>query len=172
MKGDDPILAINSCLDRTRSAVLNVLIAMGAGIALSGWLLRSRDRFGVINVQNPVINTLLFSLGAVAAASHVYRRWSCGIGSLNDPATRSRRFFRGHVVSASTGLLAIPLGLAYGWLARPTLDAVAPFWIVGLAIGFLSLPRRAELEGFDDPSIDQRPAFPESESDPSEPIIS
>ena len=33
-----------ACLERTRSAVLNVLVAVGSRIAVSGWLLRRRDR--------------------------------------------------------------------------------------------------------------------------------
>ena len=42
---------------------------------------------------------------------------------------------------------ALPLGLVYGWLVIPQLEAVIPFWAVPLAFGFLSLPRQAELEG-------------------------
>ena len=30
------------CLERTRSPVLNVLVAVGLSIAVSGWLLRTR----------------------------------------------------------------------------------------------------------------------------------
>jgi hypothetical protein len=41
----------------------------------------------------------------------------------------------------------VPIGFAYAYAVRPTLDAVAPFWVAGLALGFLALPRAAELEG-------------------------
>ena len=68
--------------------------------------------------------------------------------------------------------MAIPLGLIYGWFVRPTLDAVAPFWIAGLAIGFLSLPRAAELDDFEEP-IPPLPSSPlASEKEPAEPMIS
>ena len=60
-------------------------------------------------------------------------------------ARRSRR---------SSAALAVPLGLAYGWFVRPRLDAVGPFWVAALALGFLALPRAHELDGFDDPMPD------------------
>jgi hypothetical protein len=55
------------------------------------------------------------------------------------------------VAAAAVGALAVPLGLVYGWTVRPRLDAVAPFWVAALALGFLALPRVHELEGFDAP---------------------
>jgi hypothetical protein len=44
----------------------------------------------------------------------------------------------------------------YGWIVRPRLDAVAPFWVAALALGFLALPRAAELDGFDAPMLDRK----------------
>ena len=43
---------------------------------------------------------------------------------------------------------------------RPQLDAVAPYWIAALALGFLALPRAHELEGFDDPIPTPEPSEP------------
>lgn len=162
---------LTACLERTRSMVLNVMILAGLGIAASGFLLRWRDRWAETRAPRQTGPWLLIALCVVVAASHLSRRWICGRTSLQDPSTRFTRFFRGHLVSAAIGALAIPLGLVYGWFVRPTLDAVVPFWIAGLAIGFLSLPRRAELDDFEE-SAETVLSPNESESEPAEPMIS
>ena len=41
--GTDREPAAAACLERTRSAVLNVLVVVGAGIAASGWVLGRHD---------------------------------------------------------------------------------------------------------------------------------
>jgi len=137
------------CLDRTRSAVLNVLVVTGTGIAFSGWLLRWRDRWAVFRSPDSVGQGMLLGLIGLAVASHLARRLLSGRGALRDPARRGLRFYRGHVLAAALAALAVPLGLTYGWLVRPQLNAVGPFWVVALALGFLALPRAGELEGLD-----------------------
>ncbi len=137
------------CLERTRSAVLNVLIVAGTGIAISGWVLRWRDRWALSRVPEGVGRVMLAGLFVLAVASYVVRRSVSGRGMLRDPARRLSRFYRGHVASAGLAALAVPLGLAYGWLVRPRLDAVGPFWVAALAFGFLALPRAYLLEGIE-----------------------
>ena len=171
MTGNASANTVAACVERTRSMVLNVMILTGLGIASSGFLLRWRDSWAESRAPRQTGPWLLIALCVVVAASHLSRRWICGRSSLNDPATRFGRFVRGHVVSALIGALAIPLGMVYGWFVRPTLDAVAPFWIAGLAIGFLSLPRTAELDDFEEP-IPPVPFPNESEREPTEPMIS
>ena len=134
------------CLDRTRSAVLNVLIVAGMGIAASGWLLRWRDRWALSRLPNSVGQGMLAGLLVLAVSSYVVRRAVSGRSALRDKASR---FYLGHVVAAVLASLAVPLGLAYGWFVRPRLDVVGPFWVVALTLGFLALPRAHILEGLD-----------------------
>ena len=61
------------CLERTRSAVLNVMIAAGTGIALSGWILRWRDRWALFRAPRGVGRGLLAGLMVVAVASYAVR---------------------------------------------------------------------------------------------------
>jgi hypothetical protein len=152
--------AAADCLERTRTAVLNVLVAAGTAIAISGWVLRWRDRWMVERAPAAVGQALLSGLAAVAVLSYATRRALAGRGALRDPEARTARFWRGHVLSAGVAALAVPLGLAYGWFVRPRLDAVGPFWLAALALGALAFPRAAELEGFDRPM--PGPSEPES----------
>jgi hypothetical protein len=140
-----------ACLERTRSAVLNILVADGIGIAASGLLLRWRDRGALFRAPDVARQAMLGGLFAVVVASYLCRRFLARRSVLRDPAGRARHFFRAHVASAALGALAIPLGLAYGWTVSPRLDAVAPFWVAALALGFLALPRGPELDDFDEP---------------------
>jgi hypothetical protein len=140
------------CLERTRLAVLNVLVVVGLGIAASGFLLRWRDRWAVLRGPEPLRKGLLGTLVAVVVLSYVLRRRLGGREALRDPARRFERLYRSHVLSAGVAALAVPLGLVYGWYIRPRIDAVVPFWIAALALGFLALPRAIELEGFDEPA--------------------
>jgi hypothetical protein len=146
---DPPSVA---CLERTRSAVLNVLVVVGLGIAASGLLLRWRDRWALVRGPEWLRQALLGALLAVVVVSYATRRRLTGREVLRDPAARCARFHRGHLLAAVAAALAIPLGLAYGWFIRPRIDAVAPFWIAALALGLLALPRSVELEGFDEPA--------------------
>jgi hypothetical protein len=147
-----PAASTPRCLERTRSAVLNVLVAAGIGIAASGFLLRWRDRWATTRAPEGARRAMMLGLFGLALASFLRRRLGGVFPAPADPAQRETRFFRRHVSSAILAALAVPLGLAYGWWIRPRLDAVAPFWIVALALGFLALPR-AGLEGAtDDPA--------------------
>jgi len=141
-------------LDKTRSTVLNLVVAAGFGIAFSGGLLRWRDRWAVSRAPASVGYGLTVTLIALGISSYLVRRTLSGRGALRDPETRGARLFRGHVASAALAVLAVPLGLAYGWFVRPRLDAVAPFWVVALALGLLAFPRSRDLQDFDAPRLD------------------
>ena len=139
------------CLERTRSAVLNVLIAIGLGIALSGLILRWRDRGAIWRASDELGQGLLVGLFVLVVSSYVARRVGASRSRLHDPERRASRFYGAHLASALIGSLAIVLGLCYGWWIRPRLDAVSPFWVASLALGFLALPRADELRDFDEP---------------------
>jgi hypothetical protein len=138
-------------LARTRSAVLNILMAGGLGIAASGLILRWRDRHALFRAQDEARQGMLGGLLVLVAASYLCRRVMGRRSTVHHPSDRASRFFRAHVLSAMIGALAIPLGLVYGWTIRPRLDAVAPFWIAALALGFLALPRASKLDDLDVP---------------------
>jgi len=65
---------------------------------------------------------------------------------LRDPHLRGSRFFWGHVIPAAIGALAAPLGLLYGWLVSPRIEAILPFWLAALVLGILAYPRGRELK--------------------------
>ena len=142
------------CLTRTRSAVLNVLVFVGAGIAVSGWGLRQR-RAGRLPAWN--WNLPLTERGAMAALvvlialAYVLLRVGANRDLLRDPIRRGGRFFRSRVAAAMIAGSAIPLGFVAGWENDPRLEALAPFWIASLGLGFLALPRGYELDDFAEP---------------------
>jgi hypothetical protein len=136
-------------VERTRALVLNVLIAVGAGIALSGLILRTREK-GASNWPTEDARRIAFgALFGLFVASYALRRVLGARSALRDPETRRRRFIRAHLAGAIIGALAVPLGFAYAFAVQPTLQAVAPFWVAALACGLLSLPRRDALDGLD-----------------------
>ncbi len=152
-----------ACLERTRSAVLNVLVAIGVGIAASGFFLAGRDRAGLdptSDLARILVRVDRLDLLTLIVIGYVVRRIGTRRSALSDPADRASRFYRAHVATALLGGLAVPLGLMHGWAVRPQLDAVAPYWIAALAIGFLALPRAHELEGFDEPIATPGPSEP------------
>lgn len=142
---------------RTRNAVLNVLIADGMGIAIAGGLLRWRAWLPVPSVGESVRAGLLSGLVAVALVSYVTRRTMTSRQALRDPRNRDLAFLRGHVFSAAIGGLAVPLGFAFGWFVRPTLEAVGPFFLVALTLGALAWPRQHELDDLNWPENDRDP---------------
>jgi MFS family permease len=143
--------AAERCLDRTRSAVLNVLMVIGAGIAISSLILRWRDRGAIWRAPDELGQGLLAGLFLLVVTSFITRRAGASRSRLHDPRRRASRFYWAHLSSAVIGSLAILLGLCYGWWIRPRLDAVSPFWVASLALGFLALPRADELRDFEDP---------------------
>lgn len=136
------------CLERTRSGVLNVLVAVGLVVALSGALLRGREAAANMGRAG---GALLGVLIVIFVLSTVLRRWLGRRARLREPSSRGGRFYWGHVVPALVGSLAAPLGLVYGLVASPRLEAIVPFWITALVLGVLAYPRGRELEGFDLP---------------------
>ena len=143
--------ASRRCLARTRSAVLNVLVAVGLMIAVSGWLLRMRAGVPVPPAATDLHRRLTLLLAVVGVTSYLSRRLLGRRAALRDPSRRASRFFWSHVLPALIAALAVPLGVLYGWMIVPSLDAVVPFWIVPLSLGVLSLPREHELADFDRP---------------------
>lgn len=142
------------CLDRTRSAVLNVLVAVGAGIAVSGWTLGRLDRGALL--WDPLMARRVSI--AVVLALLVTSRLVLRVGSsrtvLRKTSDRYRRFSRAHVLSALIGAAGVPLGFAYAWAVKPRLEDISPYWVVALAVGFLALPRSHELADLDAPLPD------------------
>jgi hypothetical protein len=141
-----------ACLARTRSAVLNVLVVVGAMIAASGWVLGHHDPDAALPWGfRETRQALLIALAVLVALSYLILRVVAGRDRLRDPSQRASRFFRGRVASASVAALAVPLGFAHGWLLDPSIKALAPFWVAALGLGFLALPRGHELDDFDEP---------------------
>jgi hypothetical protein len=141
-----PDPAMDACLAQARNAVLNVLVGVGVMIAVSGWLIRRRAREGIAAPTRGLHDGLLFALIVAAVASYLVRRaWARRPASLRDDR-RLARFYWSHVGAAAIAAFGVPLGLAYGWFVDPRLEGVAPFWIVPLALGLLSIPRRGELD--------------------------
>ena len=149
--------AASACLDRTRSTVLNVLVVVGAGIAVSGWVLGRRDRGALLWDPDMARRVSIVVLLALLVASRLMLRTGSTRAALRDPGLRARRFYRSHVAAAVVGALAVPLGFFYGWAIKPRLEDISPYWVVALATGFLALPRSHELAGFDEPIPDIPP---------------
>jgi uncharacterized membrane protein YfcA len=143
--------ASTACLARTRSAVLNLLVAVGAGIAVSGLFLGRRDRGALLWPDREAGRWAHGVLLGLIVVSFMVRRVMGGRSSLREPEQRAGRFFWSHVASAAVGALAVPLGLAYGWAIRPRLEDIAPFWVSALALGVLAIPRAYELDDFNEP---------------------
>ena len=150
--GTDREPSATACLERTRSAVLNVLVVVGAGIAASGWVLGRHEAdavlpWGLERTERAFMAALLV-LGAFA---YLLLRVGSGREALREPSRRASNFFKARVGAASVAGLAVPLGFAHGWLIDPRLQALAPFWVAALGLGFLALPRGTELDDFDEP---------------------
>jgi hypothetical protein len=142
----------HACLERTRSHVLNVLVAVALSIAASGWLMWQRALTWQPRPAKTLSDSLYVVLIAIGAASYISKRLITTRAARAEPGHRDRLFYWSHVAPASIAALAVPIGLAYGWLVSPRLDAIIPFWAVPIALGFLSLPRQSELSNRDDSS--------------------
>jgi hypothetical protein len=140
MGGDSDLLA------RTRNGVLNVLMLVGGMIAVSGVLLRGRAEDPAAARELWLRPVFLGGLFGVGCASYLVRRawWRRPEGM---PLERCEWwFYWTHIGSVAIVAGGVPLGLGYGWWVEPALQAIAPFWVVPLALGFLAIPRRGELE--------------------------
>src|SRR4051794_3532529 len=100
--GTDREPAALACLERTRSAVLNVLVAVGAGIAASGWILGRHDP-DVALPWGPerTGRALMAMLMVLGAAAYLLLRVGSGRDALREPSRRSAKFFQARVGSAS-----------------------------------------------------------------------
>jgi hypothetical protein len=147
-------------LERTRSAVMNIMVAMGGGIALSGIVL-GRQKWGPSLFSPELAQKWAYrALLALFVASHVARRLGTSRAALRDPEGRPGRFFWGHVLAAAFAALAVPLGFFSAWATgplalRPLIWDILPFWLVGLALAVLAFPRDYELAGLDKPLPDR-----------------
>src|SRR5262245_59101951 len=114
----DPAIA---CQERTRSAVLNLLVGVGLGIAVGGFVLGPRERGSTDWPRDSARRWFLGALMGTVALSFVTRRVGSLRSVLRDPDSRSPRFFWSHVAAAALGLLAVLLGLVYGYAVEPRL---------------------------------------------------
>lgn len=144
-------LASLECLHRTRSGVLNVLVGVGAVVAVSGLVLRRRTGGALPAPQTIPSQAMLMGLFCVFVVSTSVRRVLGRRSRLRNPQLRCRRFVLGHIIPAVIGALAAPLGLVHGWLVSPRLEAILPFWVVAVLLCVLAYPRGRELEEFDQP---------------------
>src|SRR5579872_7063367 len=96
---------VTACLERTRSAVLNVLVAVGCGIAVSGFLLRWRDSWMASTAPEPVKKGLLAGLFVLTVTSYATRRVLGSRAALVESRDWSVRFFLVHLASAAIGAL-------------------------------------------------------------------
>lgn len=145
----DPVAV--DCLNRTRAAVLNVIVVAGLILVVSGLAVREID-FGIQPLPPEPTRQVAFGvLFGLVVTSYVTRRTLSSRSSLRDPLTRGSRFYLAHVAGAILGALAVPLGFVYGVVVKPDIQEIAPFWVAGMALGFLALPRGHELADFDEP---------------------
>jgi hypothetical protein len=135
---------------------LNVLIADGLMIALSGGLLRYRSGALGPSGARALHRELMAGLFVIAVISYAARRilvrrarTASSRTVHGQEAAREARFYWSHVWPAIIAALAAPVGLVYGWWVDRSIQSIAPFWVVALALGSLALPRTSELEGFD-----------------------
>jgi len=141
-----------ACLEHTRTAVLNVLIAVGLFIALSGGLLRIRKEAIGPSASRDLHQELMAGLVVISVISYATRRILSQRTVHGQAASCESRFYWSHVLPAIIAALAAPLGLVYGWWVDRSVQSVVPFWVVALALGTLALPRARELECFDRPA--------------------
>jgi hypothetical protein len=136
------------------------MVVVGLSIAVSGWLLRGRAKTWEPRPAPVWQKSLTAALAFLGIASFLSLRIMRKKVPRVEPEKRHSAFFRAHVVPAIIGGLAVPLGCVYGWMVAPRLDEVAPFWVVALACGFLSLPRKHEVDDCHDPESPSGAAAP------------
>jgi hypothetical protein len=125
--------------------VLNVMVVVGLSIAVSGWLLRTRAQTWQPRPAKTLSDSLYAALVVLSAVSYISRRVLGARARRAEPGRSNRLLYWSHVGPAVIAALAVPLGLVYGWLVAPRVDAVIPFWAVPFALGFLCLPRKSAL---------------------------
>src|SRR5207249_10900015 len=105
-------------------------------------------------------DVLMLALIGLAIVSYVLRRVLVRRAARFDPGRRRSAFYRAHVLPAAIAALAAPLGIVHGWFVDARLEAVIPFWVVPLALGFLFVPHSHELDEFDRPTPDPGASSP------------
>src|SRR6516162_561140 len=81
------------CLKKTRSAVLNVLVGVGAVVALTGALLRGRPEDIARSPRGSLSQGMFLGLFVIFVASTICRRVLGRRARLRDPYLRGPRFF-------------------------------------------------------------------------------
>ena len=147
-----------ACLERTRSAVLNVLVVDGLSILASALVLRGAGPVSIGIEPGSIHKGLFGALFVVFAVGVLVLRTLGSRDRLAEPATRASRFFRAHLAAAAVGWVAMPLGLIFGLTVEASLRGIAPFWLAAMILGKLAYPRAIELGDFDEPL----PTGPES----------
>jgi drug/metabolite transporter (DMT)-like permease len=142
------------CLERTRRAVLNILVAVGLTIAVGGWLLRGRAAAQRPPAHPVGLPMLMLSLILLAVASYLARRLARRHAARTKPSRRQALFYWSHVDSAAVAVFVAALGIFCGWFIDSRFEAVIPFWVVALALGFQAIPRTHELDDYVRPYTD------------------
>jgi drug/metabolite transporter (DMT)-like permease len=137
-----------ACLERTRRAVLNLLIAVGLIIAVGGWLLRGRADVPRRPPPSIGLPLLMLALVLLAVASYLCRRLARSHAAKIEPGRRPALFFWSHVDSAAVAVFVAALGIFGGWFIDPRFEAIVPFWVVALVLGFQAIPRTYELDDY------------------------
>ncbi len=108
--GPDPARdpAASACLARTRSAVLNVLVVAGLGIAASGWILGRHDPEAPPWGPDRTHRAGMAALLVLAAFAYMMLRVGSGRDALRDPSRRASRFFKARVGAAGVAARASP----------------------------------------------------------------
>jgi hypothetical protein len=128
---------------------LNVLIAVGLIIAVSGGLLRFRTADARLLVPGYLQKALMVGLLVIGVTSYSTRRMLYERMRRAQAAPSESVFYWSHLIPAIIASLAGPLGFVYGWWIDSSVQSVIPFWVVAFALGSLALPRTGELEYFD-----------------------
>ncbi len=141
----------SQCVERARSAVLNVLVVDGLSILASALILRGWAPIEVEADLNLLKKLFLGALFACFVAARIALRAPGVRARAEDRVTRGRTYVRSRTATAAIGWLALPLGLGYGLTVDPSLSGLAPFWIAAMLLGATALPRRFDLEELDEP---------------------
>ena len=142
------------CLERTRRAVLNILVAVGATIALGGWLLRGRAAAQGPPAHPVRLPMMMLSLILLAVASYLTRRLARRHAAKIKPGARQALFYWSHVDSAAVAIFVAALGIFCGWFIDSRFEVLISFWVVALVLGFQAIPRTYELDDYISPPTD------------------
>ena len=131
--------------------MLNVLVGVGVVVALSGALLRRRANDVVLPAPGPSEPGHVSLPVRDLRGQHDRRRVARPAGSAARSPPARAALLLGTRHSRGDRRPGGALGLLYGWLVSPRLEAILPFWLAALVLGILAYPRGRELEDLDAP---------------------